>query len=78
MHNTLISGDFIIMELKYHAYIKETLLSLFSDQFSRCLPLMPYREPKLIDGFSGVSKFCGNITLPGFFLSRIRVCILLD
>ena len=36
MHNTLISGDFIIMELKYHAYIKETLLSLFSDQFSRC------------------------------------------
>ena len=24
------------MELKYHAYIKETLLSLFSDQFSRC------------------------------------------
>lgn len=44
------------MELKYHAYIKKLYCRCFQISFRAALPLMPYREPKLIDGFSGVSK----------------------
>ena len=36
--------------------LKKIYCRCFQISFRAALPLMPYREPKLIDGFSGVSK----------------------
>ena len=36
--------------------LKKLYCRCFQISFRAALPLMPYREPKLIDGFSGVSK----------------------
>ena len=36
--------------------LKKLYCRCFQISFRAALPLMPYREPKLIDGFSGVPK----------------------
>lgn len=36
--------------------LKKLYCRCFQTSFRAALPLMPYREPKLIDGFSGVPK----------------------
>ena len=36
--------------------LKKLYCRCFQISFHAALPLMPYREPKLIDGFSGVPK----------------------
>lgn len=52
-----------------HEYFKENILPHFSDLFSYRTPVLPYREPELIDGFKHVPE-----VLKKHHISHILLC----